>query len=154
PYPYRQITVVDPAFRSAADGMEYPTLITAGTSWLISGTLTVSTPEEVSIHEAGHQWFYGIVGSNEFEDAWMDEGINTYAAVRAMLDDGTKSYYERRFFGGFFPWVVRDLELGRETYWDRWPGYRRAPKSDVPSTPSFRYSVADGRLVTYNKTAL
>jgi aminopeptidase N len=134
--------------------MEYPTLITAGTSWLIPSALTASTPEEVTIHETGHQWFYGVVGSNEFEDAWMDEGINTYASVRAMLAGGTKSYYERRFFRGFVPWVFRNLELPRETFWDRLPGYRRAPKSDLPSMPAFRYSVADGRVVTYNKSAL
>jgi hypothetical protein len=154
PYPYDHFTIVDPAFQSDADGMEYPTLITAGTSWLIPSALTASTPEEVTIHETGHQWFYGVVGSNEFEDAWMDEGINTYASVRAMLAGGTKSYYERRFFRGFVPWVFRNLELPRETFWDRLPGYRRAPKSDLPSMPAFRYSVADGRVVTYNKSAL
>jgi len=152
-YPYDHITVVDPAYQSGADGMEYPTLITAGTSWLVPRELTVSTPEEVTIHETGHQWFYGMVASNEFEDAWMDEGVNTYASVRAMLDRDVKSYYERRFFGGFVPWVVRDLELARETTWDRLPGYRRTPKSDIPTTPSYRYSPV-GRIITYNKTAL
>ena len=68
--------------------------------------ITFRTPEEVVIHEAGHQFFYGIVGTNEFEDAWMDEGINTYASARAMLQDGATSVYERRFFGGFVPWVA------------------------------------------------
>ena len=39
-------------------------------------------PEEVTIHEAGHQWWYGVVGSNEFEHAWMDEGINQFSEAR------------------------------------------------------------------------
>jgi Peptidase family M1 domain len=154
PYPYEQLTIVDPAFQSDADGMEYPTFITAGTRWWNPDVITINTPEEVTMHEAGHQWFYGIVGNNEFEDAWMDEGINTYASARAMLQDGVKSYVERRYLGRFVPWVIGDLELSRETYWNRLPGYRRAAKSDLPSQPSFRYSVANGRNVTYNKTAL
>ncbi len=79
PYPYGHLTIVDPAYQSDADGMEYPTLITAGTKWLLPREVTYSGPEEVVIHEAGHQWWYGIVGNNEFEDAWLDEGINTFA---------------------------------------------------------------------------
>jgi hypothetical protein len=154
PYPYNHLTVVDPAFHSEADGMEYPTLITGGTSFLIPSQITINTPEEVVIHEAGHQFFYGIVGTNEFEDAWMDEGINTFASARAMLQDGAISVYEYRFFGGFVPWVSADLKLDRETVWNRLPGYRRAPKSDRPSDPSFRYYPPTGRTVSYNKTAL
>ena len=38
----------------------------------------------VTIHEAGHQWWYGMVGSNEFEHAWMDEGLNTFSEARTM----------------------------------------------------------------------
>lgn len=154
PYPYDQLTVVDPAYQSEADGMEYPTLITAGTRWWVGSRVTVNTPHEVVIHEAGHQFFYGIVASNEFEDAWMDEGITTYLTARALVQDFPRTYYEQRFFGDFVPWVFRDLEVSRETYWNRLSGYRRTPETDLPSHPSFRYSVAGGRLVTYGKTAL
>ena len=83
PYPYETITLVDPAPRAmAAGGMEYPTLFTAGTtSWLPEG---VRLPEMVTIHEFGHGYWYGIVGSNEFEEAWLDEGINSYSEAKAM----------------------------------------------------------------------
>jgi aminopeptidase N len=67
--------------------MEYPTLITAGTGWLTSSEVTVYTPEEVVIHEAGHQWWYGIVGTNEFEHASMDEGLTTFTSGRALVQD-------------------------------------------------------------------
>lgn len=154
PYPYDQLTVIDPAYQSEADGMEYPTLITAGTPWLPASQVTINTPHEVVIHEAGHQFFYGIVASNEFEDAWMDEGITTYLTARALVQDHPRTYFEQRFFGNFVPWVFPDLEVARETYWNRMPGYRRMPETDLPSHPSYRYSVAGGRLVTYNKTAL
>ena len=81
-YPYGHITIVDPAFQSGAGGMEYPTLFTAGTRWLAPAGVT--TPEGVTVHEAGHQFWYGIVGNNEFEDAWMDEGFNTFSTARAV----------------------------------------------------------------------
>ena len=154
PYPYDQLTIVDPAFQSGADGMEYPTLITAATAWLIPAAVTASTPEEVVIHEAGHQFFYGIIATNEFEDAWMDEGINTYLTARAMAQDYPHTYYERRLLGGALPWVERNLPLSRERYWNRYNGYRRLPKSDAQSTPAFRYNLAGGQTVIYDKTAL
>jgi hypothetical protein len=74
PYPYKVLTLIDPEPGSAAEGMEYPTLITGGTSNLEPGYLT----ELVSEHEFGHQYWYGMVATNEFEDAWLDEGINSY----------------------------------------------------------------------------
>ena len=83
PYPYATVTLVDPAPGAAgAGGMEYPTLFTAGTtSWMPGG---VRMPEMVTIHEFGHGYWYGIVASNEFEEAWLDEGINSYSEVKAM----------------------------------------------------------------------
>jgi len=83
PYPYGTITLVDPAPGGmGAGGMEYPTLFTAGTmSYLPRG---LRLPEMVTIHEFGHGYWYGIVGSNEFEEAWLDEGINTYSEIKAM----------------------------------------------------------------------
>jgi hypothetical protein len=83
PYPYATITLVDPAPGAAgAVGMEYPTLFTAGTtSWMPPGALF---PEMVTIHEFGHGYWYGIVASNEFEEAWLDEGVNSYSEIKAL----------------------------------------------------------------------
>ena len=152
PYPYGHITIVDPAFQSGAGGMEYPTLFTAGTRWLAPARVT--TPEGVTVHEAGHQFWYGIVGSNEFEDAWMDEGFNTFSTARAMAQVYDPNFLALRYFGGFVPWVVRDIALSRETEGNRLAGYRRDAKSDTQSTPSYRYFPATGGSITYNKTAL
>jgi aminopeptidase N len=77
PYPYETITMVDPPFRTGSGGMEYPTLFTAGTSILKSQK--VLSPEAVIIHEFGHSYWYGLCANNEFEEAWLDEGINTYS---------------------------------------------------------------------------
>jgi hypothetical protein len=82
PYPYKTLTVVDPEPDSAAGGMEYPTFITGETSWFMPDGLFL--PEVVVEHEFGHQYWYGMVATNEFEDAWMDEGINSYTEVKVL----------------------------------------------------------------------
>ena len=82
PYPYKTITLVDPEPDSAAFGMEYPTFITGGTTWWVPEGLHF--PELVIEHEFGHQYWYGMVATNEFEDAWMDEGINSYSEVKVL----------------------------------------------------------------------
>ncbi|GAB5519438.1 MAG: M1 family metallopeptidase [Rhodothermales bacterium] len=79
-YPYTTLTVVDAI--GGAGGMEYPTFITAGTvyqqpDW--SGFLEV-----VTIHEFAHQYFQGMLASNEAEEAWLDEGITSYLEMRIM----------------------------------------------------------------------
>jgi hypothetical protein len=84
PYPYEQITVIDPAWGAgAAGGMEYPMLFTAGSR--LFTTEDMYTPESVTVHEAGHQWWYGLVGNNEFEAAWLDEGFNSFADSEALV---------------------------------------------------------------------
>lgn len=82
PYPYKTITLVDPEPGSAAGGMEYPTFITGETTWFMPKGFY--EPELVVEHEFGHQYWYGMVATNEFEDAWMDEGINSYTEVKVL----------------------------------------------------------------------
>ena len=97
PYPYPQITVVDPPHGAiASGGMEYPTLITADTTWWMPKSLLA--PEAVVEHEFGHQYWYGMVATNEFENAWMDEGINQYMELKVMdaLYGPTTSYLNSR----------------------------------------------------------
>ena len=92
PYPYKILTVIDPEPGSEMEGMEYPTLITGGTALWDPTRLTEVTAE----HEFGHQYWYGMVATNEFEDAWLDEGINSYTEVNV-----TGALYGQRtsFFG-------------------------------------------------------
>jgi aminopeptidase N len=83
PYPYPVLTVVvPPPFAGAAGGMEYPTLITALSPRWIPSFLRL--PEMVTVHEFGHQYWYGMVASNEAEEAWLDEGINSYSEGKIM----------------------------------------------------------------------
>ena len=69
-YPYNHVTAVDGTI-SAGGGMEYPNITVIGSS----GSARIL--ETTIVHEVGHNWFYGILGTNEREHAWMDEGLNT-----------------------------------------------------------------------------
>lgn len=83
-YPHPTLTVVHPPEHARnAGGMEYPTLITTGGPWWASWS-GVRAVEGVTVHELGHQWFQGIVASNEYDWPFLDEGLNTFAEVRAL----------------------------------------------------------------------
>ena len=151
-YPYDHITIVDPAYRSGSGGMEYPTFFTAGSRWLAPER--VANPERVTIHEAGHQFWYGIVGSNEFEHAWMDEGLNSFSEARATEEAGFTNHLTARFFGGFVPWVLDDIAFERATDGNRLSTYRRNAEAEVPSTPTYQYWPGTWTVVPYGKTAL
>jgi hypothetical protein len=82
-YPYPVLTVVHPPDRAReTGGMEYPTLITTGGPHYLPDGFLIG--EEVTVHELGHQWFYGLVGSNENRYPFLDEGLNSFAEEDAM----------------------------------------------------------------------
>ena len=81
-YPYDTLTVVDPPRNSYTSGMEYPTLFVAG-AYFWPGKHEFE-PEGVTIHEFGHQFWYGLVGNNEFEEPWLDEGFVTYSTAKVL----------------------------------------------------------------------
>jgi len=81
-YPYPDLTVVHPpVFAASAGGMEYPTLITTGGPW--HQPLWSRATELVTIHELGHQWFYGLIATHEPRWPFLDEGLNSYAETLA-----------------------------------------------------------------------
>lgn len=77
-YPYEELDVIiAPIF---AGGMEYPNLIIIddrvvdpidqGYAWNYAKNI---------VHEVGHQWFFGIVGSDCYNEPWLDESITSYS---------------------------------------------------------------------------
>ena len=83
-YPYRTLTIVHPPESAReAGGMEYPTLITTGGWWGEPWT-GVRAPDTTTIHELGHQWFYGMVATDEHRWPFLDEGITSYAESEAL----------------------------------------------------------------------
>ena len=86
PYPYKTVTAVVPPYGAdEAGGMEYPTFFTADSvNQLNPGTAGRYSLDFVTVHEFGHGYFYGILGSNEFEEPMLDEGMNEYWDQRMM----------------------------------------------------------------------
>ncbi|MEX2597721.1 MAG: M1 family metallopeptidase [Salibacteraceae bacterium] len=94
-YPYHQATAVDGTI-SAGGGMEYPNVT------VIGSMQTDFMLETVIMHEVGHNWFYGILGSNERDFPWMDEGMNSFNELRYL---NTKYPDAKMFIGN------RDLKI-------------------------------------------
>lgn len=81
-YPYNTLSiVVPPKGAGGAGGMEYPTLVTA---FAADSDNPGYELERTVVHEIGHQYWYGMVASNEFEEAWLDEGFTSYAEDKVM----------------------------------------------------------------------
>lgn len=75
-YPYSTMTVVQGEYKGR--DMEYPMITVIGTAY------SQASFDNVITHEVGHNWFYGILGSNERDHPWMDEGWNSYMDARYM----------------------------------------------------------------------
>jgi hypothetical protein len=145
PYSYDRITVVDPPHGGeAAGGMEYPTLITAGTAPDLLIPKGLLEPEIVVEHEFGHQYWYAMVATNEFEEAWMDEGINSYTEAKIM-----DALYGQKTSAISFPFAqTSDYETQRL-------GYLAEPDTDPLVRFAWQY-MNDGAYggITYGKTAI
>ncbi|WP_028100416.1 M1 family metallopeptidase [Pseudoduganella violaceinigra] len=117
PYPYKTLTVVIPPHNaSEAGGMEYPTFFTADSyAGLKPDTAAAGLLDFVTIHEFGHGYFYGILASNEFEEPFLDEGLNEFWNQRMIRDTGRKLHLTTPFLRsiGFAP-VVNGFEFERQ----------------------------------------
>lgn len=98
-YPYPTAQAVEGPKNLMSGGMEYPmiTLITSpeADEPMLDGVIG---------HEVGHNWFYGILASNERDHAWMDEGINTYYQFRYEA----YKYKANSVFGNEIPAEVKN----------------------------------------------
>jgi hypothetical protein len=84
PYPYPHLTVVVPPFNATeSGGMEYETFFTTIGSNGMFGSLV----RYVTVHEFGHGYFMGLLATNEFEEPFLDEGMNEFWDVRMMQDE-------------------------------------------------------------------
>ncbi len=142
PFPYARLSVIDiPTGAEGAGGMEYPTLITTFDAPVPSG---VHLPELVTVHEFAHQYFYGMVGSDEVEEAWLDEGFT---------ETSTGWGLDRLFGASSGEWEVlghrmASTEMARLSY-------RGRADLDPLETRAFEF-VSNGAYgaITYSKTAV
>ena len=142
PFPYSQITVVDvPEGAEGAGGMEYPTLFFTDDVPVPPG---VHLPEYVTIHELAHQYFYGLVGSDEVEEAFLDEGF-----TETMSDWGVTRMFGRE--GG--AWDVLGQHFSVTAL--EQVGYASALRINPLETKAFEYeSNHSYGATTYAKTVL
>jgi hypothetical protein len=160
PYPYKQVTVVDPAWGSASGGMEYPTLFTGGAN--VWAPPALQSPEAVTVHECGHQFWYLAVANNEFEQAWLDEGFNSYHDEKALRLFYGPAGWGRRYFGvsvpgrgtrGGWPVVAPGVRIGRGE--GDLSALRRHGQTDEMARPGWNYRTVEAyTLNSYGKPAL
>lgn len=144
-YPYPVVQAVEGPKNLTSGGMEYPmiTLIT-------SPDANEERMDAVITHEVGHNWFYGIIGSNERDNPWMDEGVNTYFQFRY---EGEK-YRDNSVFGGAIPKEVK--KLPEEEFLSRiYSALNTIPAAKPVSTGSTGFANKDDYgIVVYVKTAV
>ncbi|UTA67220.1 M1 family metallopeptidase [Emticicia sp. 21SJ11W-3] len=142
-YPHTVLSLIDPpANASGSGGMEYPTFITCGTLWGLPKGLKF--PELVTIHEFGHQYFQGMLASNEFEESFLDEGFNQYFEGRIM-DENYSPGSQVNLFG----FTINDMETSRRSYVKM-----KNPKITEVFRKAWEYPQGTYTIMTYTKTAV
>lgn len=149
-YPYDVCTAVDGTI-SAGGGMEYPNVTVIGSTGSKSGLATVI------IHEVGHNWFYGILGSNERDNAWMDEGINSFFETRTILATNPNANVIDAFAGNLNIGKTLRLDKFSYQYLSEELMYLISARNfnDQPiQAPSDAYTDLNYGGIVYKKTAL
>ncbi|HEY6506124.1 MAG TPA: M1 family metallopeptidase [Chitinophagaceae bacterium] len=144
-YPYPVAQAVEGPKNVMSGGMEYPmiTLIT-------SPDANEEYLDGVIAHEVGHNWFYGILASNERDHAWMDEGINTYFQFRYEAE----KHKANSVFGNALPQDVKNKPLP-EFFALIYNAMTEIPMEEAIETPSADFDDKDKyAMVVYLKTAI
>lgn len=142
-YPYPNLTIVDPPFNAlGSGGMEYPTFITTISFWGLPNGLKIN--EATTIHEFVHNYFMGLVASNEFEEPWLDEGFTQYFETRIMDD----TYGEKSSMIDLFGYHLGDFETVRFGYTNM-----KNPTVTDNSPFAWNYPLNSYGVMSYNKPA-
>jgi len=143
PYPWTHLTFVDPpSIGAGAGGMEYTTLFTSESSFLMPSFFYM--PEMVTVHEFGHAYFMGILASNEFEEPWLDEGVNSFWEARIM----------DHFYGNSYGRVNHPLLRISDAAAMRLPYVRSQARQEVSNAEySWNYPKETYSMMSYFKTA-
>ncbi len=145
-YPYAACTAVDGTI-SAGGGMEYPMFTIIGT---MGDPVSL---DNVIAHEVGHNWFQGVLASNERDHPWMDEGMNSYLELRYM-----RAHHPRGGTAFGVPGAARLLRHLHDPHRaESELGYRFNARRDLdqaPDLPSTHFTPMNYGTMVYMKTAL
>jgi hypothetical protein len=148
-YPYQQLTVADTYIR--AGGIEYPQIVFINT--YISPDYEPSHFNAVVIHEIAHNWFYGLLGNNQTEEEWLDEGFTTLAEITAMEaifgQENNYSPGDRGDWANFFMYQNDDRRDNALEYLN---DAKFGLDEDIINFHS-DYDVSNGYMLAYSKTA-
>jgi len=147
-YAYNSVSAVDGVI-SAGGGMEYP-MVT-----IIGRTTEAFNLDVVITHEVGHNWFYGMLGSNEREHAWMDEGINSFNEMRYVRTKYPKASLAE-MIGRDSTFGVLDMNKfsQAESYYFLYALEAKRNADQPCELPSEKYTQGNYGAVVYSKTAL
>jgi hypothetical protein len=160
PFPWPNLTIVDPvtvvsarAQGETTRGMEYPTLIMAGTEW--SNRWADFSLEDLIVHEITHQYFQSAVANDEVRHAWLDEGLTTWLADEVLGTIWPSRFVAvDRYFGGLVTWRQPDVPWSRIQLGFALDSYREAPGWDAPTTPTWQMSPRSWAHTTYLRAPL
>ena len=106
-YPYKEIDITEGLLGKDTGGMEYPGLIMIDASGFLQKKHPLDRYNELTedvSHEVGHQWFYGTVGSDEYMEPWLDEGLTNLLenGVYDLTYTKSKSYCAKLMHSKFY----------------------------------------------------
>ena len=107
-YPYKSYQVA--AAPLMQGGMEYPCLSMINSTYFTTGGM--HRLEYTVAHETAHQWWYGIVGSDPINDAWLDEGLATYSSMlyyEQTKPEATARAYFKYYVSNSFRFARTDI---------------------------------------------
>ncbi len=147
-YPWDKMSVAQ-GVNSAGAGMEYPALT------IIGATSTAHDLERIIVHETFHNWFYGIVATNERRHPWLDEGLTTFFETSYMA----AKYPDQRFLESFAETsFARFFDVSRIDYIDYlnfWYLFKARKNLDQPINLQSKYFTKDNYFaMPYFKAAL
>ena len=125
-YHYKKFVIADAEVGLGGGAMEYPMFITISPSEL--PTDKIKLDELILFHEIAHQWWYGMIASNEFEEAWLDEGFSVYSERKALEEKFGKTANLVNLLGI----KIGDKDLAKI-------GYLLDPQSDIPVKNSWEF---------------
>ncbi len=146
-YPYPTLTVAE-AYNYPTGAMEYPSLVMMDPA---AGVPLTHALEYVTVHEVGHNWFYGALANNELDQPWLDEGFEEYF---------TLCYAEQTYKNGTIFDIPRSasLFLNLPYRWTHEIDYRLLPptiRSKPVSLPAYQFAdEQEYRAIAYSKGAL
>jgi hypothetical protein len=142
-YPYPTLTIVDPQYGGlGAGGMEYMTIFTAGNHWL--APKGIKLVEGVVIHEFAHNYSYGMIGNNETEEAWLDEGFTAYSEMKIL----------QKYYGQNTGSVVDLFGLQIDQLESDWTAYSGSPMQDKIVKNAWEYARGGYGRFAYFKPSL